>query len=228
MNTTLTFDQVKALQGPVLELMTEAITQARNVQPTELESIEAYKERLKLELQDQFATSLKQLDTGLEVLTTDIDETVARYAKTLKQHLGDIEKFYDEANKLAEEARPHFIGVATRLFESGDYHHAQDVACALAMLYPLDPHLTVIAGSLITEIDGRDTAVEFYDKIVQAFEHPMTHCFAADCFFEHGDKERAKTLLKRASAICDEEPKLAKAFRSMIDEFREELAASSI
>jgi len=70
---------------------------------------------------------------------------------------------------------------------------------------------------------GVSAAASYYDALVKAMEHPVINYFAADCFFNNGDRDRAAALLDRALALCDEQPEQSAEFRPLIEEFRQEL-----
>ncbi len=218
-----TFDTIDELGPIILKHMIEIAIDAQGFQPTEFESMSSHNSKTTLKIQTMMGDSIANFASGLKVLSTDENEKTSEFSSALETHLNDPEAFRKKLQEIGEKAETPFAEAVARLFNKGDFHRAREACAVLNLLYPFNPETIALTGSIACEIEGRQAASNFYDQIVQVFEHPMTNFFAADCFYEQGHKERAHKLLTRALSLCDEGMDPAGAYQPMIRDFLNEV-----
>ena len=101
-----------------------------------------------------------------------------------------------------------FSEAVNSYYDCGDYRCEECVIAVLLTLFPLEPQPLACYGTLLWRRDGINTAVEFYQSIVDLFQNPILDYFTADCFSKSGKKADAKTLLERALVNAKAEPEI--------------------
>lgn len=210
---------IEGIGAELLEFMTDALIEAEGFIPTELETPAVHKSRMKLQIKAGLQTALSSAASGLEVLSMDEDDKTAELARALSSHLQDPKALGQCVSEIGEDARIVFSASVSRLFDKGDFHRAREACAVLGVLAPFDPVAIAFTGSIIGELEGRPAACSFYDKVVELFEHPLTSFFAADAFYEDGDKEQARKILLHGLSLCDRGMDPDGAYRPMIEEF---------
>ncbi len=103
-------------------------------------------------------------------------------------------------------AEEYFCDAVNSFFDCGDFHREQCVLTVLLALFPTSPQAFVYFATLFWRQYGIATAITFYNQCVDVFQDPLLDYFAAECFKENGDLERAKALNARALATLEALP----------------------
>jgi tetratricopeptide (TPR) repeat protein len=114
------------------------------------------------------------------------------------------------------EALPLFMEAMNHFYDCGDFAKERCVIAVFMGLFPMHPQPYIYLGTLIWRKDGIDEAESFYAKLIDALEDPALDYFAADCFYENGNTDKAKQILYRALRNTELSPVMYSDIRQQI------------
>jgi hypothetical protein len=195
----------------------------KGLQPTPVESPEQQRERLRARVQGLLDGYDREFAAGLEILAHRTEGEGAEVAGRWLSKKDDLDAFVKALAADWEASFQPLLASTTALYDKDDLHAAKSALAVLVGVYPLEPEPYVLLGSIVWRQNGLAAAATYYDALLQAMEHPVLNYFAADVFFNGGDRDRARELLKRARVLCDEQPEPSAKFRPLIEDYLAEL-----
>jgi len=162
-------------------------------------------------LRDLLQQSSVMFLEGLKHLSETNHQPAASIAKRLLDHHHDPKEMANiiESKIVNSNQSLEFFSEAVNSFyDCGDYKLEECVISVLLTLFPLEPQPFACYGTLIWRRDGITEAASYYENIVDLFESPILDYFAADCFYQSGNKANAKRLLHRGLENAKKSPEI--------------------
>lgn len=185
------------------ELETIASHAVRQKAFSSLKQAQQHQKQIKADLLTLFTQGERTLIKGLTCLAADdtgrVHSYVAGVCAKLSKHIDSSKKF----NRIIESdiagskhALLLFSEVIEKFLNNGDAEQEQSVLMVMMVLFPFHPQPYLYLGTSVWRNEGIDAAAALYAEVLKVIPDPAIYYFAADCFYQKGDKKQAWKLLQ--------------------------------
>lgn len=206
-----------------LARIADLVAKQQDVSFSSQKQAQRYLDNLKEDIRHLFQQSNEALVKGLTYLSENnqgyAQNYVAGIAMKLLRRLGagkTINQIIESEIWSNENALLFFAEAVDACIDRNDLEREQCAITVLMALFPLNPQPYIYLGSSIWRNEGIAAAASFYDKVANVLQSPPLSYFAAECFYQNGDKDKARQALQSALEQTPLSPELASEITQLL------------